>query len=155
MTLPAAPGPVTIDDATFVRAPVPLVYRRLTDLAAWPTWWPRARVRALPPRGGDERWAVALRVDAATQLRLGVTCVRWRHEAGLVLAVDGDLAGRVELWLEPAARGTVVHHLAVVAATGAWPRRTVAGYRRAVRAGLWGFKDARHLEMRTAIGAHP
>ena len=148
-------GEITIDDATFVRAPTPLVYRRLTDLAAWPVWWPHARIRELPRLGGDERWALSLRAGPATQLRLGLTCVRWRHEAGLVLAVQGDLAGRVELWLEPVAGGTVVHHLGVIAATRRWPRRTVIGYRRAVRAGLWGFKDALHLEMRTAIGVHP
>ena len=148
-------GDITIDDATFVRAPVPLVYRRLTDLASWPVWWPHARIRQLPSRAGNERWALALRGGLATQLRLGLTCVRWRHEAGLILAVEGDVVGRVELWLEPAARGTVVHHLAVVAGTGPWPRRTVAGYRRAARVGLWGFKDSLHLEMRTAIGAHP
>jgi hypothetical protein len=146
---------IDVDDATFVRAPVALVYRRITDVAAWPTWWTGLRVHDLPPLSGDERWGVSLRVGPARLLRFALTCTRWRHEAGLQMRLDGDLDGRAEFWLEPASGGTVVHHVAAATTGLRWPRRTAQGYRRAVRRGLWGFKDVLQLETRTSLGVLP
>lgn len=148
-------APFHVDDATFVRAPVDLVYRRLTDIGAWNDWWPGARVQPRAPLAGDERWALSLATGTGALLRLGVTCVGWRHDAGLDLHVEGDLRGRVEFWFDPSDAGTVIHHLAVVTPQRRWSRAVETGYRRAVRRGLWGFKDARQLEMRTAIGLRP
>lgn len=146
---------IDIDDATFVRAPIALVYRRITDVGAWPAWWTGLRVRSQPPVAGNERWALSLAIGPACILRSGMTCERWRHEAGLQVRLDGDVEGRAEFWLEPLARGTVVHHVASATTGLWWPRHVGAGYRRAVRRGLWGFKDLLHLEMRTSLGVLP
>lgn len=146
---------IDIDDAAFVRAPVPLVYRRLTDIGAWPAWWLDCEVRAQPPVAGHERWAVSLRIGRARLVRFGMTGVRWRHEAGLELALDGDLDGRAEFWLEPHPYGTVVHHVAAARTPLRWPRPVATGYRRAVRRGLWGFKDVLQAEMRSSLGVLP
>ncbi len=146
---------IDIDDATFVRAPVALVYRRLTDIGAWPGWWTGLSLQPLPPVAGDERWALSLVTGPARLLRFAITVERWRHEAGIVLRLDGDLEGRAELWLEPVSGGTVVHHVAATTTGLAWPTLVARGYRRAVRRGLWGFKDVLQLEMRTSLGVPP
>jgi len=146
---------LSVDDAGFVRAPIELVYRRVTDIRTWPSWWPGTEVRGLPSVGSDERWAMELAAGAGLRLRLGVTPVRWRHEAGFELLLDGDLRGRGEFWLERAGDGTVVHHLVVATSPLRWPTRVHRGYRRAVRRGLWGLKDVLQLEARTSVGLVP
>ncbi|MFU8841313.1 MAG: SRPBCC family protein [Nitriliruptoraceae bacterium] len=146
---------LTADDATFVRAPESLVYRRLTDLASWPTWWSGCEVAPMPSPPGSERFAVRLATGAGRRLACTVRPHGWRHDLGVVLALTGDLDGRGELWLEPTGGGTVVHH--VLSATTPLPRpgRVLAGYRRAVRVGLWGLKDLLQVEVRTAVGLQP
>lgn len=145
----------TVDDAGFVRAPAELVYRRLTDLGRWSTWWPGVEVRALPPDGPEERWAVGLPAGPAFHLRYALAVDRWRHEVGFRFSLAGDLVGRGEFWLEPIAGGTVVHHLVNAATPLRRPRRVTTGYRRAVRRGLWGLKDLLQLEARTSAGLLP
>lgn len=146
---------VHVDDAGFVRAPVALVYRRLTDVARWPTWWPGVRVRELDRSPAGERWALELRGQPLRRIRLAVLVHGWRHDAGFELGLTGDLDGRAEFWLESAHGGTVVHHVA--AAVGTLPRGgwLLADYRRALRRGLWGLKDLLHLEARTSAGLLP
>jgi hypothetical protein len=146
---------VDVDDATFVRAPVSLVYRRITDVGAWPFWWSGLDVREQPPLAGDERWSLSLEIGPARVLRYLATCTRWRHEAGLEFRLTGDLVGRAEFWLEPTPGGTVVHHVAAATCSLRHARGVAAGYRRAVRRGLWGFKDVLQLEMRTSLGVAP
>lgn len=146
---------LSVDDAGFVRAPRDLVYRRVTDLRNWPSWWPGTRVRPLPSVGPDERWGIEVGAAPGLRLRLGLTPVRWRHEAGFEFLLDGDLAGRGEFWLEDAGSGTVVHHLLVAESRSRWPARAHRGYRRAVRRGLWGLKDVLQLEARTCVGLLP
>ena len=146
---------VDVDDAAFVRAPIPFVYRRITDIGAWPTWWTGLELREQPPVAGNERWAASLRLAPARLVRIMVTCMRWRHDAGFELRLAGDLVGRAEFWLEPAASGTVVHHVAS-ATTSLYRARGVAtGYRKAVRRGLWGLKDVLQMEMRSSLGVRP
>ena len=145
----------SVDDAGFVRAPIELVYRRVTDIREWPSWWPGTQVRPLRAVGPDERWGLEVRAGRGLRLRLGLTPVRWRHEAGFELLLDGDLSGRGEFWLEPAGSGTVVHHLLVAESPLLWPGRVHRGYRRAVRRGLWGLKDVLHIEARTSVGLVP
>lgn len=148
--------PVHIDDAGFVRAPVALVYRRLTDVGQWPAWWHGTRVRALERSRVGERWALELRGRPLRRVRLLAHVHGWRHDAGFLLGLSGDLDGRAEFWLEPGHGGTIVHH--IVAAEAAVPggeRWLVSDYRRALRRGLWGLKDALHLEARTSAGLLP
>jgi uncharacterized protein YndB with AHSA1/START domain len=143
------------DDAGFVRAPVELVYRRLTDVADWPSWWPGLRVRSAPPVGGDEVWLLDVPAGRLRQVRLAARCHGWRFNAGFHLALHGDIDGRGEFWLEPVAGGTVVHHVLSGTTTLPHPRRVLADHRRAVRRGLWGLKDALQLETRTSAGLLP
>lgn len=142
-----------VDDAGFVRAPAGLVYRRLTDIGRWPTWWPGVRTTAMADGAGRETWAVDLSVGWRG-LRVAVQPHTWRHDTGFTMTVTGDLDGRAEFWLEPAAGGTVVHHLLSAEAAGR-ARTALHLYRACLRRGLWGLKDAVQTEVRTAVGLAP
>lgn len=155
MTVARAPVLLHADDATFVRAPESLVYRRVTDVASWPAWWPGCEVAALPARSGSERFAVRLSAGRNRRLACTVRPHGWRHDLGVVLALDGDLVGRGELWLEPSGGGTVVHHVLAVTTPLRRPPRVLEAYRRAVRTGLWGLKDLLQAEVRTGVGLAP
>ena len=145
-----------VDDAGFVRAPAPLVYRRLTHIGGWPDWWPGVRVRtAGPPMSDEPVWSIELAGGRGRRLRYEVRPHGWRHEQGFLLTLEGDLVGGAEFWLEPTHGGTVVHHLLGARTTLPRPLRVLADHRRAVRRGLWGLKDALQLEARTSIGLAP
>lgn len=152
---------VAINDAGFVRAPVDLVYRRITDVPTWSTWWPGLRTRRLPP-GSDpghgqpsadrERWGVEIRPGPASVIRFGLAVVRRRPGVGMDFVVEGDLHGRGEFWMEAMAGGTVVHHLMTATTSLRWPIHLQRRYRRSVRRALWGLKDTLQSEMRTSMG---
>jgi hypothetical protein len=153
-----------VDDDGFVRAPVELVYRRLTDVAGWPAWWPGTVVRPLPPEPApdagpgnptDECWAVELRGAPLRRVRVAARLHGWRHELGFSLALRGDVEGHAEFWLEPDYGGTVVHHLLIGRTELVHPLRVYKDYRRALRRGLWGLKDLLQLEVRTSVGLEP
>lgn len=143
------------DDAGFVRAPVALVYRRLTHVAAWPTWWDGVRVRASAPVAGDEVWAIEFRGARWRRVRVAARCHGWRFNGGFTQSLRGDLDGRGEFWLEPTHGGTIVHHVLVASSRHPRPATVLADHRRAVRRGLWGLKAALELEVRTAVGLPP
>lgn len=143
-----------VDDEGFVRAPAPLVYRRLTDIGRWPTWWPGSRVTAMADAAGRETWAIQLRPVRRRALRLAVQPHAFRHDVGFHLDLSGDVTGDAEFWLERVTGGTVVHHLMQGEAAGT-PGPALRSYRAAVRQGLWGFKDAIQAEVRTALGLQP
>jgi hypothetical protein len=143
-----------VDDDVFVRAPAPLVYRRLTNVGGWPAWWRGLSLRALDDPDGAEVWALDVRRDPIRGLRLELRPHGWRHEHGFKVALAGDLAGDGEFWLERVAGGTVVHHLLSATAARA-PVRTLTTYRAVLRRGLWGFKDRIQTEVRTAVGLVP
>lgn len=144
-----------VDDDGFVRAPAPLVYRRLTDVAAWPTWWPGVRVASRPPVGGDEVVALELHPATVRQVRLTARLHGWRHDQGFSLDLGGAIVGHAEFRLEPGWGGTVVHHLLIARSDHPRPAQLHADYRRVVRRGLWACKDALELEVRTGAGASP
>jgi hypothetical protein len=153
-----------VDDDGFVRAPVGLVYRRITDVAAWPTWWTGTVVRELAPEPGpdvdpdaapDECWAIEFRGAPLRRVRVAARLHTWRHEQGFSLALRGDVEGHAEFWLEPGYGGTVVHHLLIGRTALSHPLRVYKDYRRSLRRGLWGLKDLLHLEVRTAAGLEP
>jgi hypothetical protein len=153
-----------VDDDGFVRAPADLVYRRLTNVASWPTWWPGIAVRPLPPElapdagpgdSPDECWALELRGAPLRRVRMAARLHSWRHEAGFSLALRGDVEGHAEFWLEPGFGGTVVHHLLIGRTDLRHPLRVYRDYRRALRRGFWGLKDLLHLEARTSVGLEP
>lgn len=132
-----------VDDDGFVRAPADRCYGALTDVAAWPRFWPSTTVR---DHGDDRYTLVAGRRSwrplpgRPRRLRLDATVGAWRDQVGFTSTLTGDLDGRWEIWLEPGWGGTVVHH--VLAARGA--PSLLPPFRRWLRSGLWGLKD--HLE---------
>lgn len=143
-----------VDDDAFVRAPAPLVYRRLTDLGAWPNWWRDVQVLPMADAADRETWAVQLATSRWRALRVSVQPHAHRHDIGFKLTLTGDVAGEAEFWLEPSSGGTIVHHLMGGEAAGR-PRSTLRTYRTALRRGLWGLKDALQTEVRTAVGMRP
>jgi hypothetical protein len=146
---------LTADDAGFVRAPIELVYRRLTHIALWPTWWRGLRLEPRAPVGGEESWALELRGSVGRRLRLRATATGWRLHAGMVLRVAGDLDGTSEFWLESTRGGTVVHNVLLATTPLPRPDRVLEDHRRAIRRGLWGLKDALQVESRTSAGLLP
>lgn len=144
-----------VDDDGFVRAPSPLVYRRLTDVRGWPAWWRGVAVEARPPRDGDEVVAIELRGAPLRRVRLDARLHGWRHDQGFSLDLRGEITGHAEFWLEPTHHGTVVHHLLIARTDHPAPARLLADYRRSIRRGLWDLKDALELEVRTGAGLHP
>lgn len=170
-----------IDDEAFVRAPRGLVYARLLDVSSYPSWWPGLRMElerpagptwdheartvgprppgaleGRPPTPGETefRFRLAGRRWWRRTVRLTARPYRFRPGKGLFYALSGDLDGIAEWWLEEGFGGTVVHHLtkADVQRGGA---RTADTYRRAVRRGTWGLKDAVQSDVRERIGLHP
>lgn len=146
-----------VDDDAFVRAPVALVYPRLTDVAGWARWWPGVRTELATPGAADEeRWHVSYRVRRGRRpIRVTGSPGQWRHDAGFRMDVEGDLTGWSEFWLEDAFGGTVVHHLLVASTDRGRPVRTLGDYRLVLRRGLWQLKDDLQREVRAAQGAAP
>lgn len=141
-----------VDDDGFVRAPAPRVYRRLTDIGAYADWWPGVSTARL--EGRQETWDVTLR-DGAMRLRFEAEPGAWRLDTGFVLTLSGDLEGRAEFWLERVGGGTTIHHLLVATTPRRRPVRVLRGYRRALRRGLWAFKDLIQSEVRADSGLAP
>lgn len=146
-----------VDDDAFVRAPVALVYPRLTDVAGWSRWWPGVRTEPAAQGADDEeRWHVSYRARRGRRpIRATATPGQWRHDAGFRMDLEGDLTGWSEFWLEDAFGGTVVHHLLVAATDRRRPVRTLADYRLVLRRGLWRLKDDLQREVRVAQGVAP
>lgn len=145
-----------VDDAGFVRAPAPLVYRRLTDVGSWPTWWRGTRVRPLPvTAAGEEPWRLDLDASRLVRIRVEACYHGWRLDTGVLMRLHGDVEGDAEFWLEASSGGTVVHHLFAGRTSLSRPRSVHDGYRRAIRRGLWGLKDTLQLEARSMSGLVP
>lgn len=165
------------DDDAFVRAPPRLVYRRLVEPSSYPDWWPGFRlVRSAPTAATFDAEAVAAGEDldqlmgvptepgeahfafhlhrGGLRRRISVVArpYRFRPLKGFAAALEGDVVGTIEWWLEPGWGGTVVHHLAHLTPHR---RRARAGYRRSARAALFGLKDAIQTEVRELAGLEP
>ncbi len=145
----AAPQ-VHVDDDGFARAPKGLTYRVLTNVAAWPVFWPGCEVRPAP--GHDDAFAVRFGAGPlCTPVRLVLRPHSWRHDEGFAFDVRGDLHGRGEFWLEEGWGGTVVHHLLAAEVRATPARNVLPSYRAAVRRGLCGLKDALQFEVRRRL----
>jgi hypothetical protein len=162
-------GATVAADAILVRAPVGLVYRLLTDVAAWAAWWPDARSTVHPVVGGpgasgdpsvagasEDTTATSYRLELPTgrrrprrRLRLLVEPHGWRHDLGMHLRVHGSLVVTCEWWLEECREGVVVHQLV------RGDRRAVGRMRRAIGLGLQAFKDHAELAVAVAVGRVP
>lgn len=142
---------LNVDDDGFVRAPIALVYRHLTDLTGYPAWWPGTAVQSV----GEDTYALDVRDPAGRgRLQFTATAHGWRHDAGFRLTLDGDVQGEAEWWLEDGWGGTVVHHL-LAATTSRDARRRLRTYRSSLRHGLWATKDRLQPLTREAVGLAP
>jgi hypothetical protein len=99
--------------------------------------------------------ALELAPAPGRRLRLTARLHGWRHDEGFALALRGPITGHAEFWLQPGWGGTVVHHLVVARSDESRPLVVHRDYRRVLRRGLWGLKDALELEVRTGAGAPP
>jgi hypothetical protein len=144
-----SPRPVRFDEdaAVHVHAPAAVAYLLVTDLRAWPQWWPGLRI--------DTVDAVPLRLRIGrgpAALRLTVEDHDWRHDVGVRLRLSGDLDGEAEWWMAPHGAGATVHlRTAAQVRSAAAARR----WRRSVRRALWGTKDRSELAVRLALGRAP
>lgn len=150
----AAMHPLSVDDDAFIRAPRPLVYRRLTDVAGWPRWWAGMQVDAHHTDDGRESFALSWRGSRRRQVRLMVSLLDFRHDLGVAMDLRGDVAGRAEYWFEDVAGGVTVHHLCD-GRTAAKVLPTLVAYRQMIRQGFFGLKDVVQTEVRTAVGQTP
>lgn len=110
-----------------VAAPLPAVWRLLSDPQGWPAWWPYVRaVRPLSKGSGNDvgsrrriEWGSALGYG----ISLDVTTTRVVEEREIEGRAQGDLDG-VGLWrLESDAGGTVVTYRWAVVLRRPWMRR--------------------------------
>lgn len=143
-----------VDDDTFIRAPRELVYRRLTDVGSWPTWWRGCRTDRQPDTDGHETWLLRARRDRWRELRVHVQFHDFRHDTGLAMTLTGDVDGRAEFWMSEGYGGVTLHHL-MTGTTTRRPTATLATYRWVLRRGMFGCKDATQTDVRTAIGMTP
>lgn len=144
-------------DVYLVRAPLGIVYRTLTDVDGWPSWWPGCATSSRDVRSTDaaalngDQHAVKLR-SGRRRLQLEVTAHGWRHDAGFVLDVAGDAELQGEWWLAPDPAGVLIHHVV----RGRGGRMLGAGpYRRAVGDGMQALKDRLELTVAVATGRVP
>ena len=103
---------VDIVDETFVRADPAVVRRELDAPGVLDGLWPGLQREVVQDRGAKG--------------------VRWR--------VSGEVEGRLEIWLEDASGGTIVHHF-VHGRRAAGRRRWAHTHRRRWKAGLNAIKD--------------
>lgn len=124
---------VQVADATFVAADAARVGVAVGDRASWRRWWPDLRLEVIEDRG----------------------------EKGIRWAVTGPLTGTMEVWLEPALDGVLLHYFLHAEPSGvaAWQlarlnlgkmthRRRVAGKRMA-------FEVKAALERSRPVGVSP
>lgn len=109
-----------------VLSPPDAVASALTDLAAYPQWWPQ--VLAVADLGRDSAWVVC-RSKLPYELNLVLTAVR-REPPMLEVCVEGDLVGWIRVGLTQVAGGTWVSYEQRVAVVGL--RGLLAGVMRPV-----------------------
>lgn len=145
---------IHVDDAAYIRAPRPLVYRRLSDVARWPTWWIGLQAERLSAVNNIETWSLQAQRDIFRSLSLTLCLHTFRHDMGFAMQLAGDVSGTAEYWLEDQAGGTIVHHV-LVGETSRPLVPTLTTYRAVVRRGLFGLKDVVQTEVRTAVRLLP
>jgi uncharacterized protein YndB with AHSA1/START domain len=114
-------------DQGFVATPPGPVFRVLTDVPSYPSWWPGTEVRSL-----EGRFRVRLPGGPMVPAVTG----GHREGVGLTIRLDPPYSGTLEWYLEPFEEGTVVSSILHLDLPGG-PRRSARGLRR-LRAGVHG-----------------
>jgi hypothetical protein len=121
---------IQVADQTFVAADPAEVGKAVADPSSWRRWWP--------------------------DLRLGV--IENRGDKGIRWTVTGALTGTMEVWLDPALDGVVLHYFlhAEPAGVAAWQlarmNLTKLNHRRRVAGKKMAFEVKRTLEQSRPVG---
>jgi hypothetical protein len=121
---------IQVADQTFVAADPAEVGKAVSDPSSWRRWWP--------------------------DLRLGV--IENRGDKGIRWTVTGALTGTMEVWLDPALDGVVLHYFlhAEPAGVAAWQlarmNLTKLNHRRRVAGKKMAFEVKRTLEQSRPMG---
>jgi hypothetical protein len=124
---------IQIADETFVAADPSEVGRAVADRSSWRRWWPDLRL----------------------------TVVEDRAEMGHRWTVAGALTGTMEIWLEPALDGVILHYFLHAEPSGvaAWQlaKRNLAkmNHRRRVAGKKMAFEVKQRLEASRPVGLPP
>jgi hypothetical protein len=111
-----------IVDSTWIGAKPARVATAVADATNWPTWWPGLELAVLEARGPEG--------------------MRWTVRTG-----PNATAGEMEIWLEPAFDGTVLHCVLRLDATAGRPlgrrrrERIATDYRRQAKRAFWALGD--------------
>jgi hypothetical protein len=124
---------IQIADETFVAADPAEVGRAVADLASWRRWWP-------------DLW---------------LTVVEDRAEMGHRWTVAGALTGTMEIWLEPALDGVILHYFLHAESSGvaAWQLAKMnlakMNHQRRVAGKKMAFEVKQRLEASRPVGLPP
>jgi hypothetical protein len=124
---------IQVADETFVAADPAAVGRAVADEASWRRWWPDLRLEVIEDRA----------------------------DKGMRWAVTGPLTGTMEVWLEPALDGVVLHYFLHAEPSGAaaWQlaRMNLARitHRRRVAGKNMAFEVKATLERSRPVGVSP
>jgi hypothetical protein len=124
---------IQVADETFVAADPAAVGRAVADEASWRRWWPDLRLEVIENRA----------------------------DKGMRWAVTGPLTGTMEVWLEPALDGVVLHYFLHAEPSGAaaWQlaRMNLARitHRRRVAGKNMAFEVKATLERSRPVGVSP
>ncbi len=124
---------IQVADETFVAADAAEVGKAVSDPASWRRWWPDLRLQVVEDRADKG--------------------IRW--------TVTGPVAGTMEIWLEPALDGVLLHYFLHAEPTGAaaWQlaRMNLAKltHRRRVAGKKMAFDVKAKLERARPVGVSP
>lgn len=124
---------IQVADETFVAAEAARVGRAVADPAGWRRWWPDLRLEVVEDRGDKG--------------------IRW--------AVTGALTGTMEIWLEPALDGVLLHYFLHAEPSGASARQLARmnlprmTHRRRVAGKKMAFEVKAALERSRPVGISP
>jgi hypothetical protein len=124
---------IQVADETFVAADAAEVGKAVSDPASWRRWWPDLRLQVIEDRADKG--------------------IRW--------TVTGPVAGTMEIWLEPALDGVLLHYFLHAEPTGAaaWQlaRMNLAKltHRRRVAGKKMAFDVKAKLERARPVGVSP
>lgn len=124
---------IQVADETFVAADAAEVGKAVSDPASWRRWWPDLRLQVIEDRADKG--------------------IRW--------TVTGPVAGTMEIWLEPALDGVLLHYFLHAEPTGAaaWQlaRMNLAKltHRRRIAGKKMAFDVKAKLERARPVGVSP
>lgn len=124
---------IQVADQTFVAASGAQVGAAVSDLSSWQRWWPDLQLQVVEDRADKG--------------------IRW--------TVSGPLTGTMEIWLEPALDGVLLHYFLHAEPTGVTGRQLARlnlaklNHRRRVAGKRMAFEVKERLERSRPVGVAP